>query len=595
MLLVLAVPLLALAFSVSRPGALPQPQLPPSFDGAATAQLAGELATEIPARQPGTTGASQAAQWFVEQMQPYHLPLSSDTWRQTVPGLGRVQLRNIWAVAPGRSRTAIVVMAHRDDTGIGPGADDDAAGTAALVELAREYANVGGSGRPVGSPQTIVFLSTDGGAYGGVGAARFASRAPFPILAVLNLTAIGGHDVPRVVLTGDTPRSPAASYVETVRRRVLEQTGGVPRRASLLDQLVDLAFPLTLYEQGPFVARGIPAVTLTRAGERPPGAFTDRPSALDVARLTSLGKAAQEILGSLDQGEALPQGTATYLWTGSRIVPGWAIELLLFALLLPPAVAIVDLFAFCRRRGIALTPAAHALRARLGLWLFVGIAFYVFRWLGAWPTGAARPLIPGSPVAGAWPALALIGLAVVAFLGWVVARHAIVRRRAVTDEELLAGDTIGLLGLLVVSLLVLATNPFALLFALPALHAWIWLPQARRAPLAVRGAVFAVGLLGPAILLASIAIRLGLGFDAPWYLLALASLGWVHATAVAIALAAVACGAQVAAVATNRYAPHTTRAERPPLGPARSAVRAIVLAVRARRRVSEARRRAFGG
>jgi hypothetical protein len=104
-----------------------------------------------------------------------------------------------------------------------------------------------------------------------------------------------------------------------------------------------------------------------------------------------------------------------------------------------------------------------------------------------------------------------------------------------------------------------------------------------------------VGLLGPAILLASIAIRLGLGFDAPWYLLALASLGWVHATAVAIALAAVACGAQVAAVATNRDAPHTTRAVRPPLGPARSAVRAIVLAVRARRRVSEARRRAFGG
>jgi hypothetical protein len=336
-------------------------------------------------------------------------------------------------------------------------------------------------------------------------------------------------------------------------------------------------------------------VTLTRAGERPPAAFTDRPSALDVARLRSLGRAAQEIIGSLDQGEALPQGTATYLWTGTRTVRGWAVELLLFTLLLPPIVTVVDLFAFCRRRAIALTPAVHALRARLGFWLFVGVAFYAFRWLGAWPTGAARPPNPATAVAGNWPVLALLGLLAVSAIAWVVARHAIVRRRDVTTEEEVAGETVALLGFVVVALLVLATNAWALVFVLPALHAWIWLPQTGRAPSATRVALLAVGLVGPAALVASVAVRLGLGLDAPWYLALLASVGWIHTTAVAIGLAAVACGAQLAAVTARRYAPYASPAERPPLGPVRSTVRTVVLAVRARRRVSEARRRAFGG
>lgn len=594
-LFVTALPLLILAFSVTRPGALSAPSLPPSFDGAATQALAAELAQEVPARQPGTPGASQAAQWLRDQLRPYGLPVRTDTWHASVVGLGNVRLQNIWAVAAGQSPSAIVVMAHRDDTGIGPGANDDASGTAALVELAREYASVGApASQPVRSAHTIVFLSTDGGAYGGLGAARFAAHPPFPIVAVVNLDAIGGHGPPRIVITGDRPRSPAAALVETAAHRVLEQTGVHPRRANLLAQLVDLAFPLTLYEQGPFVAHGIPAVTLTTSGERPPAAFTDRTTALDGDHIAGLGRAAQEIVGSLDQGLALPQGASSYLWAGSRVVRGWPIELLLFTLLLPPAALAVDLFAYCRRRGIPLTPAFHALRARVGFWLFVGAAFYVFRWLGAWPTGVARPPRPAGGVIGNWPVLALVGLAVVALLAWVVERHRLVPRRAVAPEERLAGEAAALLGLAVVALLVVATNPYALIFVLPAMHAWAWLPQTRRDRPA-RAVLFLLGLAGPALLVGSVALRLGLGLDALWYLVELAALGWVHVSAVAIALAAVACGAQVATTVTGRYAPYAAPGERPPLGPLRRLVRAVVLAVRARRRVSAGRRRAFGG
>ncbi|MDT4939068.1 MAG: xanthine dehydrogenase accessory factor, partial [Pseudonocardiales bacterium] len=38
---------------------------------------------------------------------------------------------------------------------------------------------------------------------------------------------------PRIVIAGDTPRSPAATLVETAARRVLEQTGLRPQRAGI--------------------------------------------------------------------------------------------------------------------------------------------------------------------------------------------------------------------------------------------------------------------------------------------------------------------------------------------------------------------------
>src|SRR5439155_24351759 len=348
-------------------------------DGPSTRALAADLSDHFPDRSPGGTGSVRATQWFRDQMRQYDLPVTSDDWSQTVPGLGRVRLENLWAVAAGQTRDAIVVLAHRDDTGAGPGANDDASGTAALVELARSYARTASATAPgVRSAHTIVFLSTDGGSFGGLGAERFARNLPFHVAAVIALTAIGGPARPRIEISGDAPRSPSASLVETAARRIHEQAGVGAGRISIAGQLIDLGFPLTLYEQGPFVARGIPAVTLTTAGTRPPEAFTDRSASLSTARLGAVGRSAQQLIGSLDQGVELAPGTTTFVWTGGRIVRGWAIAVVLFALLVPYGVAVVDLFAHCRRRGIALGSAAASLRSRVALWLFVGAAFYVF-------------------------------------------------------------------------------------------------------------------------------------------------------------------------------------------------------------------------
>ncbi len=83
---------------------------------------------------------------------------------------------------------------------------------------------------------------------------------------------------------------------------------------------------------------------------------------------------------------------------------------------------------------------------------------------------------------------------------WFVARDRLLPRRRVRPEEELAGHVAALLALGVVGLLVVATNPFALLFLLPSLHAWLWLPQVRARPLPARLGVLLVGFAGPALL-----------------------------------------------------------------------------------------------
>jgi hypothetical protein len=99
-----------------------------------------------------------------------------------------------------------------------------------------------------------------------------------------------------------------------------------------------------------------------------------------------------------------------------------------------------------------------------------------------------------------------------------------------------------------------------------------------------RLAVVGAGLIGPFILLGSFMFRFGLGLDAPWYLAELVAVNYVSIIDVALVLCWLAAAAQLTALATGRYAPYPSAAERPPRGPIRNTVRAIVLASRGRRR-----------
>src|SRR5262245_10077916 len=234
---------LAFLFSISTTGTLPRSPLEPLFNADNAASVARSLSVEYPSRVPGSEGARQAAHWYAETVGSLGLTTDEDTWSEDLADLGTVELHNIVTVVPGRSEETIVVVAHRDNAGTSRVLGDNASGTAALVELAREFApqEVG----PAPMPQrTLVFVSTDAGDYGGAGAERFATTSPLAraAIATIVLDGIGGSGRPRLggSIAGDAPVSPARALVRTAAARVRERTGVTPGLPSVPAQLVDL-------------------------------------------------------------------------------------------------------------------------------------------------------------------------------------------------------------------------------------------------------------------------------------------------------------------------------------------------------------------
>ena len=341
-------------------------------------------------------------------------------------------------------------MAHRDDTGVGPGRERQRLGHRRARRAGarlRTLADARGRARPLGRTRSSSSPPT-AAPYGGArrGAVR---RAP----AGADVIAV---DQPRrdrrarAAAARDRRRHAAlaarASLVETAaraRRSSRPGAGRAARRASAPARSTS-GSRSRLYEQAPFVARGIPAVTITTAGERPPDGFTDRRRALDGARLGAArpGDAGRSSARST-QGVALAQGRrATSTSAAASSAAGRS------SCVLVGAAAPVR-----RRRRRSLRPlpaAADPARARRCAATAAGSASgsgrrrassTLFALLGAWPGGAPRPPSLRRASAGDWHVLALLGLG--------VARRAGLARRARSGscrggrsraEEMLAGQ-----------------------------------------------------------------------------------------------------------------------------------------------------------
>jgi hypothetical protein len=550
-------PLLLLTITIGRPGPYPASALPPAFDGPSATALTTELARDHPDREPGSVGATGAAEWVQEKLGLYGLTTAEDTWVETIPGLGRVQLRNLATVVPGARTDAILILAHRDNTGVGPGANDNASGTAALIELARGYGRLGTvAGRPT-PKHTLVFLSSDGGAFGGYGAERYAATSPLrnDLRAVVSLDGLAGTAPPRLELSGFEPRSPTPALLRTADVRVAEELGVPPSRPGALVQLVDLGVPFGYGEQAPFLTRGISAVRLSTAADGTDVDVPDTVAELDPARFVRLGRAAESILASLDGGIELAGGTAAHVYLGSRIVRGWAIELVLLTALIPFLVGAIDFFARCHRRRLPLAAAGRALRLRIGVWLWLGLLGGLGALAGIFPRDSTIPPAPDSPAVSDWPLPGLAALAALAGLGWWRAHRILAPVEPATEDEVEAGHAVALVTLGGVAVATALVSPYGLLFVLPSLYAWLWLPQVERGPGWVSDVLYGLGLAGPALALVVIGTQLALGWDTPLYVVSLMTLGLIPWTTVLVLIVWAAVAAQVAALATGRYRP----------------------------------------
>ena len=241
-------------------------------------------------------------------------------------------------------------------TGVGPGANDNASGTAALIELARGYGRARHGGRPPEPQHTLMFLSSDGGAYGGFGAERFASTSPYRdrIKAVVSLegsraargrgscSRASSRARPRQRWSGPPPsRSPRS-------RRP-------PARPGWLVQLVDLGIPFGYGEQAPFLGRKISAIRARDGPRQRRGAAADTPGALDRPVFSGSAGPPSRSWRRSTAASSSREARRGYVYLGSRVIRGWAIELVLLdGRSIPFLVGAIDLFARSRRRRLPL-------------------------------------------------------------------------------------------------------------------------------------------------------------------------------------------------------------------------------------------------
>jgi len=547
--------LLLVVVTVARPGPLPAATLPPAFDGATAADLAVDLATNHASRVPGTLEADRAADWFREKLSLYGLAVQDDVWSEDVPGLGRSRLRNLALVVEGTLDETIVVVAHRDNDGLSAGANDNASGTAALVELARAYATAGTTASSRTPLHTLVFLSTDAGAYGARGAARFAATSALAerAVAVVALDGLAGRTRVRLELSGLGRRSPPPALVRTAAARVATELGAEPVQPGVLAQLVSLGLPFAFGEQAPFLGGGVPSLRITTSadGGVPPG--TDELQGIDATRFERLGRASESLLAALDTAVEAPSGTAGTLYLADRGIRGWALQLLLLAAVVPFAGAALDLLSRCRRRRLRLLPAWRALRRRVGLALGLVVLVALAALAGALPREPALPPPPDEPPVDSWPVAAIAIGVVCAFAVWVRGRTRLGRPESTPETEL-AAYAVAYVALVGLAAGVALVSPFGLVFVLPSLYAWLVLPQLRRAPGWVSDLTFGLGFLGPVLALVVVGEQLDLGPRAPLYVLSLMTTGVVPWASTLLLAVWVAIAAFVGSIVADRYA-----------------------------------------
>jgi hypothetical protein len=124
---------------------------------------------------------------------------------------------NVIAVKPGSSgKNAVLLTAHYDSVWTGPGAADDGAGTAAILEIARMAADF----PPF--ENDLVFLFSDGEENGLIGADAFARHHPLfeKVKAVINLEARGVSGASAMFETGDGNRRVIRMLASNVDRPV---------------------------------------------------------------------------------------------------------------------------------------------------------------------------------------------------------------------------------------------------------------------------------------------------------------------------------------------------------------------------------------
>jgi hypothetical protein len=561
------------AFSLSSgPAPYTTTLAPDAFEGAPAFAELQALASRFAQRRPGSPGDRLLASYVASRLEALggagapgesraggfsvHTYLREG---QTIDG--ERQLATVVAQRPGSTGAPpILIVAHRDTAARGAPAELSA--TVALLELARVLATRE-------TKRTIVLVSTSGGSGGDAGAAQLVAEpaalglhGPFDAALVVGDVAGRRTGEPLVVPYSAGLGSAPLELQRTVANAIDQEVGVQAGSPSTVGQLAHLAFPLTVGEQGPLNAGGLPAVLVQASGERgpqPEDHGSPGGEGVSAERLEAFGRALLSAVDALDGAPNVPRAPQTGLELQRKTMPMWALRLLVGTLLLPLLVAGLDALAAARRK-----------RQPIGQWMlwslscalpfFSCVIFaYVLGWLGVLGATPPGPSLPSALPLDGRALTALVAIALTFALSWLLRGSLVRRLRWVSRGDAEVAAVAIVLVLLPVAFLAWLVNPFTALLALPAMHLWLalWWPERlglgglpRRA-LAL--ALVALGLAPVALLVAFYAHQLGLGVGAvAWMGVQLLAGGYVGFWAALLWSIAFGCAAAAAIVAARR-------------------------------------------
>ncbi len=525
-----------------------RPALPPdAFDGAAAATLAAELAASQPDPRPGSEPDEALADLVQARFEAIpSAEISEQRFEASYEGEG-VQLRNLIAVLPGQSERQVALIAHRD-TDRGSGAAGSIAATAALLEIAAGFSGTT-------HEKTLVFVSTDGGSIGALGAKRFASDYTEADLldaaVVLSQPASADPSPPLVVPFSTGTGSTAIKLARSANQTVSEQADQPAGDEGPLSELSRLAIPSALGEQGPLIEGGLDSIRISSAGELPLPPDRDQATDIDSESIDRFGRSALSLLLALDAAkDPLAHGPSTYIGLAGNLLPGWTLAMLALAMLFPPA--LVSAVAIARAaRNPSQAAGALGWAALRAVPFLTGLALiFAFELAGLIPS----PVFPFDPAQEGVGLAGALGVALAALAAGAVAFLLRPLLPPPPGLSACAGPAALLLAAAAAAVL-WVLNPYlsllvaiGLQFLVPAAAGAV--PQPRR--LAAAGLALAA-VLPVAGAVADLARRFDAGFGVVWDLLLMLTGGQLGATQAA--LGCLLAGAAVAIIATNGKPP----------------------------------------
>ncbi|MTD45617.1 M28 family peptidase [Conexibacter sp. W3-3-2] len=495
------VAVLVAAFSLeNRPRPIGTTLAPDAFSGEQASLTLERLAAAYPRRRPGDAADEALARRIAQELEVLgpRAVRTRTTTAQTIEG--ERELTTVIATRIGAPGPGLAIVAHRDAAGAG--AKAELSGTAAMLELAR----VAAQGRV---RRTISFISTSGGSGGAAGAAAAARALPGDVSAVLVLGDLAGAQVRKPFVTGfSNGRGQAPLQLRrTVEAAVRAEVGVEPGGPRAPQQWARLAVPFATGEQGELLRADVPAVLLSVSGERGPRADT----AIVPERITRFGRAALRAITALDNGPTLGGDPQAVVLTNRKVLPQWAVRLLVGVLLLPVLLVAIDGLARARRRKEPVGRWALWVLATALPYLLTAAFAVLFRVTGLLQVAPRGPAPPGAVPVDGNAQIALVSLLLVFVLGWIGLRPLALQLARVRERPAAEGAGIALILVsAVVVALVWLRNPYAAALLIPALHGTVLIAAGGvRLPRVVGVLLVLVGLLPAALAATMVASALG--------------------------------------------------------------------------------------